>query len=119
MPPRPTRDEQRAQACVFEQRRGGRLYETYADGGQADWGTVLQWEPPARVAFSWHPGRDPDTAQEVEVTFRATGAGTEVRIRHSGWEKLGDKAPETRGSYDRGWQYVLGTCYVGAARGRT
>ncbi len=109
-------DEKRAVSCVFEQRRGGRLYEVYQDGGQADWGTVLLWEPPDRVAFTWHPGRSPDTAQEVEVTFRKAAGGTEVQLTHRGWEKLGPKAGETRAGYDSGWSYVLGECYAGAAR---
>jgi len=34
-----------------------------------------------------------------------------VGITHTGWERLGDKAQETRDSYDNGWVYVL-ACYA-------
>lgn len=37
---------------------------------------------------------------------------TEVVMTHSGWETFGEKAEETRGRYDKGWDDVLGK-YVG------
>ena len=40
----------------------------------------------------WHPGREPETAQEVELRFRAEGATTVVELEHRGWAGLGDKA---------------------------
>ena len=30
---------------------------------------VTAWDPPRRVAFTWHPGQSPETSQDVEVTF--------------------------------------------------
>src|SRR5262245_64229227 len=46
---------------------GGRIVETLGDGAAAAWGTVTAWEPPDLVAFTWHPGRDPEPATEVTV----------------------------------------------------
>jgi uncharacterized protein YndB with AHSA1/START domain len=95
------------QTCVFESRKGGRIFERGNDGAEHDWGTVTSWEPPSRVAFTWHPGRKPETAQDVEVTFAADEGGTLVTLTHTGWEKLGKDAAVTRENYDGGWELVF------------
>jgi uncharacterized protein YndB with AHSA1/START domain len=100
-----------AASVAFEPRAGGRLVETARDGTEHSWGTVNAWEPGQRVAFSWHPGRDPATAQWVDVAFRATPAGTRVTLRHGGWESLGERAPATRERYMHGWQAVFSQRY--------
>ena len=106
--------EEQAENCVFEGHEGGRIYETMKDGRQADWGKVLAWEPFVKVTFTWHPGRTPDTAQEVTVTFREIPGGTQVELVHTGWEILGDKAQTGRNGYDFGWDFVLANYIVKA-----
>ena len=96
-----------AVACIFEGREGGRVYETHSDGSVHPWGTVTVWEPPTRLVFSWHPGRDATTAQEVELRFNERGSGARIELEHRGWEVLGDKAEETRNAYESGWDGVL------------
>ncbi len=70
------------EAIFVEPRAGGRWYERNAEGEQCDWGTVLKWDPPHCVCFSWHigPAHDspdwkfnPDMSKssEVEVRFLA------------------------------------------------
>ena len=86
---------------------GGRIIERSADGRQAVWGTVTRWDPPAAVAFTWHPGRDAAQASQVEVTFSAAGQQTLVSLTHSGWEIFDDPAA-ARSEYDQGWAKVLG-----------
>jgi uncharacterized protein YndB with AHSA1/START domain len=86
---------------------GGQIVEYGADGDIATWGTLSEWDPPASLSFSWHPGQDPAAAGQVTVTFTTTGDGTEVKLVHSGWERRGDGA-RARLSYDTGWDYVLG-----------
>jgi uncharacterized protein YndB with AHSA1/START domain len=93
---------------VFEQAAGGRVFERHADGGEADWGRILSWEPPRRLVMSWHPGGDGSEATELEVRFAAEGDGTRVELEHRGWEVLAERASETRESYDSGWATVLG-----------
>lgn len=85
---------------------GGRLVERGA-GREYVWGTVTTWDPPRRVAFTWHPDRDPSSAQEVEVTFEPTDGGTLVKLEHRGWEVLGEEAAAKRADYDQGWDPVL------------
>ncbi len=100
-------DPDGSETCIFEGRIGGRIYERRTDGTEADWGSVTAWEPPTRVAFTWHPGRDPSTAQEVEVVFTQTRNGSLVELSHRGWEKYGTGAEKAREEYDSGWEYVL------------
>ncbi len=97
----------RAETVVFEGRIGGRIYERLEDGREADWGQVLVWEPPHRVAFSWKPNLNPGPSTEVEVTFTPEASGTRVDLEHRGWERLDDKGPRSREMYETGWPGVL------------
>lgn len=91
----------------------GELVEEGPDGDRCAWGTVLAWEPGARLALTWHPGRGPDEATEVEVAFDDVvvagepGPHTLVTLEHRGWERLVDGA-EAREEYGPGWAGVLG-----------
>ena len=96
-----------AETCAFEGREGGRLFERSRDGSEAVWGTVLAWDPPQRVVFTWHAGRSPDTAQEIEVTFTPEGRDTHVVLTHGNWDVLGEGAEGARRVYAFGWTAVL------------
>jgi uncharacterized protein YciI len=85
---------------------GGQIVERSADGQVAVWGTVTRWEPPAAVAFTWHPGHPADRASHVEVTFAAAGPQTLVTLEHAGWDAFADPAA-ARAEYDHGWPLVL------------
>lgn len=108
--------QERAATCGLEPRVGGALFEQRDDGERSLWGTVLVWEPPRRFVVSWHPGREAETAQELEVRFLPEGAGTRVELEHRGWQRLGAAAAESRAGYDQGWDGVLAR-YVEACRG--
>jgi uncharacterized protein YndB with AHSA1/START domain len=99
---------------VFEGQVGGRLFEREADGTEHLWGTVMAWDPPNRLVYTWHPGRDEETAQEVEMRFIREGDGTRVELVHRGWENLGADAKQVFENYDGGWDFVLGQRYAGA-----
>ena len=103
--------EDKATTVVFEEGVGGRIYESDENGTEYEWGRVRTWEPPDRVVYSWYPGRDDSSAQEVEVKFTARGDATEVLLVHRGWESLGNRAGVVRAEYETGWDLVLG-CYV-------
>ena len=107
--------EKDTRKAVFEGKQGGRIFEISNNGEEGLWGTISAYEPPDRVIFTWHPGRDTKTAQEVEVTFQADASGTKVRLEHRDWEKLGDKAAASRAGYDTGWDFVLGKCFGSGA----
>jgi hypothetical protein len=107
--------EQQAETCYFEGWVGGRIMEVLKDGSQSEWGRVLVWEPFHRVSFHWYPDRQPDTAQEVTVTFTEIPGGSLVELVHVGWETLGTEAPARRDGYDTGWDYVLAKYIVEVA----
>jgi uncharacterized protein YndB with AHSA1/START domain len=101
--------ESEAESVTFEGRVGGRIVERAPGGRECVWGTVQAWDPPRRVAFTWHPGREPALAQDVEVTFTPEGERTLVRLVHKGFERLGEKDGRLAArAYPIGWVYVLG-----------
>ena len=89
------------QTIFVEPRVGGRWYERDVAGKECDWGTVLKWDPPNAVCFSWHvgPGRDqpdwrfdPDMAKasEVEIRFSLVSPDcTLVELEHRRIERHG------------------------------
>jgi uncharacterized protein YndB with AHSA1/START domain len=107
----------RVEAVVLEGRAGGRVYERWHGGGEADWGQVLAWEPPGRVLLAWSPApeRPPPTAVEVRFSER-DAEQTWVELEHRGWERLADSAAQVRAAYADGWPRVL-DAFAGAAMG--
>ena len=94
--------------------------EMLADGTECEWGAVLAWEPPHRLAMTWHPGQPADPHTRVEVTFEPVADGTLVRLVHSGWEALAipDAARVERlEEYRKGWDVVLAGLVALVGRG--
>jgi len=91
-------------SMVFEPKVGGHVYDVGTDGSECRWGTVLAYEPPHRVVFSWNITlqwqleTDPGRTSEVEVRFVPEEAGrTRVELEHrrldrhgEGWEAMRD-----------------------------
>jgi uncharacterized protein YndB with AHSA1/START domain len=109
--------------AILEPREGGRWFERGADGSECDWGKVLVYSPPTRVAFSWHLGMDyaydpdPSKASRVDVTFTDEAGATRVELVHSqldrhgaGWEKLRDSVGSSGG-----WNGIMDAFATAAA----
>lgn len=102
--------------AVMEEREGGRWYEKGDDGSECEWGRVLAWSPPNKVALSWQINGawqyepDPSKGSRVEITFFDEGGGrTRVELEHSQLDRHGDdwmKLKESVGS-DGGWSGLL------------
>ncbi len=90
-------------AIVFEPFPGGRILERGPDGAEYDWGTVMEWQPPALLRYRWHLFFEPSEATEVEVSFSARGSETAVRLEQTGWERLGEKGPPRRQKTHQVW----------------
>ena len=69
---------------------------------------MTAWDPPRRLAYLWHMGRDPEEATEVEIRFVARDRSeTQVEIEHRGWERLGEMADAWRDRNRIGWETLL------------
>jgi uncharacterized protein YndB with AHSA1/START domain len=100
---------------VLEGRPGGRIFERRASGAEHDWGEVTIWEPPRKLAYTWHLNRDRSDATDVEISFVASGeAATLVEIEHRGWERLGAGGKDWRDRNQGGWATLL-PHYIAAA----
>ena len=99
----------------IEPGEGGVCYERGPHGLRCDWGRVLTWDPPDRLAFTWQigpdrvPVPDPARASEVAVRFLREGSGTRVELQHRCFDRHGDGAADYAhgmGS-ERGWPLLL------------
>ena len=98
----------RVKRVVFECSIGGRIFEELTDGRRFQWGRVTHWDPPRRVAFTWHPSKNEAEAQDVQVSFEpAPDGGSRVILTSTGWEKLGTRAARERKGYSIGWGSIL------------
>lgn len=96
---------------VFEPRVGGSIIDRGVDGTESRWATVLAYEPPTYLAFSWSINLqwqlEPDLtrASEVHVTFTSQGGTrTLVELEHRhldrhgpGWESMRDAVAAPNG----------------------
>jgi uncharacterized protein YndB with AHSA1/START domain len=108
--------QEEAVTLVVEPRLGGRVYERVRSGEEHEWGEILIWEPPHRFVFTWHPGRAPETSQEVEVRFSTSGEETRLDLEHRGWERLVATGAEIPAHYASGWEEVLARYAEAVAR---
>lgn len=93
---------------VLEAGVGGRIFERTGEGLEHDWGVVTTWDPPHRLCYKWHIGRDAAAATDVEVRFVAQGAHeTRVEVEQRGWERLGEAAGAWRDRNRVGWETLL------------
>lgn len=106
------------QAIEFDARPGGaytiEVTRTHTASGQ-----FLELDPPRRLVYSWGwaaggPERDlvPPGSTTVEIDLVPHGAGTLLRLRHSGLPSA-----ESAAAHSAGWDHYLGRCAVAAAGG--
>ena len=104
------------QRVIIEGRAGGRCYTEQVDGSEADWGRVIEWQPPRRLVLAWQITHDwgyqPDLSKssEVEVRFEPMGGEkTRVELEHRFLERHGAGGESMRASVDapNGWTTIL------------
>lgn len=98
-------------SMVFEPQVGGHIIDRGINGAESRWATVLVYEPPTHVAFSWNIGldwqieSDPAKRSEIHVTFSPQDGGrtlVELEHRHldrhgQGWESMRDAVGSPNG----------------------
>lgn len=96
----------------FEEGVGGRLFETVElDAGPRLFvvGTILEWEPPERLAFEWRGVNfAKHESTRVDVSFRTTGESTLVSVRHGGFASLRDGHPARHGLEGAAFSRMIG-----------
>ena len=91
----------------------GLLSERGPHGFRVDWGRIVEWEPPTRLAFLWQIGADrvpvpdPARASTVTVTVEADADGSRVRVVHDAWQRHGDGAQDYRDQFQQAWPMAL------------
>src|SRR6516162_5343432 len=74
-----------AENCAIEPWVGGRVFERTRSGEEREWGSVIAWDPPVGLEFTWHPGAPDDPGQTINVEFQMEADGTRVTLIHTGW----------------------------------
>jgi uncharacterized protein YndB with AHSA1/START domain len=111
---------------VFEPFVGGNIIDRGIEGGESRWGTILAYEPPSHVAFSWDINlawqieTDRSRVSEVHVTFTDEGGGrTRVDLEHrhldrhgEGWEAMRDAVGSPNGWSLEGYARSLASAVV-------
>jgi len=101
---------------VLETRVGGHIYDRGEDGTECKWATIVAYEPPTRIVFTWNIGPtwqlepDPAKRSEVEVRFTAESDDrTRVDLEHRHLERHGDGWPSVAAGVggDGGWPLYL------------
>jgi len=99
---------------IVEPRVGGKWMERGAGGEQCQWGTVLAWDPPKQVVFSWQLqadwtfSTDMSRASEVAFTFFAEGPEmTRLEFEHRHLERHGQGWEAIRKEVEGGWAGIL------------
>ena len=107
-PPEHTASHERGAEIVFEPRAGGRIFERTADGGELEWGQVVEWDRPRRLRYLWRIATEAENATDVEIAFTPMAEeGTRVDIEHGGWDRLGEFGRTWRDANVAGWTGVL------------
>ena len=75
--------------CAIEPWMGGRVFERTRSGKEYEWGSVIAWDPPRRLEFTWNPDMLHDNQEVVAVEFHVEGDGTRVTLTHRGWQLPG------------------------------
>lgn len=96
---------------VIEPHVGGRWFERDAEGGETQWGHVIDWDPPHRLLLGWQLRSDfsfdPEFLTELEIGFEPAGAGTRVTLVHRDLERFGEAATRLAPAMDEGWGMLL------------
>lgn len=110
---------------VLEDHVGGRWYEVDEDGTECDWGRVLEWDPPHRLAMAWQIDAnmrfDPDLVTKLEVRFTPAGSDrTRVDLAHRDLDRFGEAEAQIRMGFESpsGWQAILNAFAEAASQGR-
>jgi uncharacterized protein YndB with AHSA1/START domain len=95
------------ESITFEPQVGGRYFERAVDGTECQWGAILEWSPPKRLAMTWRiDGHwqmldNDEKASEIEVSFAEIAPDvTEIELAHVKLWRHGEGAPAIHKALD-------------------
>jgi uncharacterized protein YndB with AHSA1/START domain len=95
-------DHERVIGLHMEPKLGGRYIEQWDEnGGGFLIGTIVEWLPPLRLAYTWSERDWAGVSTLVRVEFMKDGDGTRMTYTQEGFERLPEGA-QIRAGYDRG-----------------
>ena len=102
-------------SILFEPGPEGRLVEVRSDKGSTrEIGAVLVWEPAHRLVFEWKGvAFRGEEVTEVDVTFTRIEGGTQVALRHRGWDSLPADHPVRHGLEPADFIRLMGRFWAG------
>jgi uncharacterized protein YndB with AHSA1/START domain len=109
-PSSPRRDA--AETCLMEPGVGGRILERTTSGKERDWGSVIEWDPPEHVSFTWAPDGIDEGRSIVDVQFSIEADGTRVTLIHTGWQAAGVAVSAVHTGYPAVWRKLLESCFA-------
>ena len=93
--------------CI-EGQRGGRFYERTSDGVEYEWGSIVVWEPPHHIIFTWYLGSNQELPTKVEVRFTALDdSQTRIDLEHRGPELIGELWWQRQAIFHASWDTIL------------
>jgi uncharacterized protein YndB with AHSA1/START domain len=102
-------DHARVTGLYMEPKLGGRYVEKWGEEGAGFLiGTIVEWLPPLRMAFTWSESTwgGVHTLVRIELSAGERG-GTRLQCTHEGFERLAD-GEQTGAGYQHGWEDLLG-----------
>jgi uncharacterized protein YndB with AHSA1/START domain len=95
-------DHERVIGLYMEPKLGGRYIEQWDEnGGGFLIGTIVEWLPPLRLAYTWSQQDWAGVSTLVRIEFIKHGDGTRMTYTQEGFERLPEGA-QIRDGYDRG-----------------
>ena len=98
---------------VFEPRVGGHIIDRGVDGSEVAWATVIEYDPPAKLAFTWDLStswtleRDRSRVSEVHVSFtEQSPERTLVVLEHRHLDRHGEGWEGIRTAVQGGWSVL-------------
>jgi hypothetical protein len=92
----------------------GRIFESFEGVNREpvviEIGRVTLWQPPERLSIEWRNANfTPAEKTEVDISFRSSGIGCEVRVAHRGWAEIRPDHPVRHGGDARQTLRMIGT----------
>lgn len=99
---------------VIDGQVGGRFYEQASSGEEFDFGSVIVWEPPHRLEFTWFLGSSPEMPTRVHIQFTPLSTNeTLVEVNHRGPELIGELWWQRVKIFNGSWEKILAAFHQG------